>query len=82
MLEALGSTELNLLIDVGFNREVGQDVALYWSAEEGSLSKLIDEADAMDAKERSEYGLKAKERIKNAFSWEHIGQEYKKLWMN
>ena len=31
LLEALGSTDLNLLLDVGFNREVAQDGALYWS---------------------------------------------------
>ncbi len=80
LLEALGSTELNLLIDVGFNREVGEDAALYWSDSEGSLSQLIDEADAVDEKMRSEYGLKAKERIKSAFSWEYIGKKYKKLW--
>lgn len=80
LLEALGSTDLNLLIDVGFNREVGQHSALYWSAEAGSLSRLIDEADAMDSKLRSEYGLKAKERIKNAFSLQIIGDEYEILW--
>lgn len=80
LLEALGSTELNLLIDVGFNREVGEDSALYWSKDEGELAKLIDEADAMDAVMRSEYGLKAKERIKSAFSWKYIGKEYKKTW--
>lgn len=31
LLEALASTKLNLLYDVGFNREVGEDSALYWS---------------------------------------------------
>ena len=81
LLEALGSTDLNLLIDVGFNREVGEDSALYWGSEEGGLSRLIDEADGMDRSLRSEYGLKAKERIKSAFSWEYIGQEYEKLWI-
>ena len=29
LLEALGSTELNLLLDVGFNREVGKETSLY-----------------------------------------------------
>lgn len=80
LLEALGSTDLNLLIDVGFNREVGSDAALYWNDREGDLSRLIDESDTMDDKLRSDYGLKAKERIKNAFSWKFIGDEYQKLW--
>ena len=33
LLEALESTKLNLLLDVGFNREVGEDGALYWKKE-------------------------------------------------
>jgi len=31
LLEALATTDLNLLLDVGFNKEVGQDGALYWN---------------------------------------------------
>ena len=81
LLEALGSTELNLLLDVGFNREVGSDAALYWKKDEGSLAGLIDRADGMSADERAEYGAAAKERIKNAYSWEFIGDEYKRLWV-
>ena len=80
LLEAMGATDLNLLIDVGFNREVGQDAALYWGKEEGSLSKLIDKCDEMDEKVRIEYGLKAKDRIRTTYSWQFIGDEYKKLW--
>ena len=30
LIEALGSTDLNLLVDVGFNKEVAEDGALYW----------------------------------------------------
>lgn len=80
LLEALGATELNLLIDVGFNREVAEDSALYWDDSEGNLSQLIDKTDEMEASRREEYGLKAKERIKRAFSWDYIGSEYKKVW--
>ncbi len=47
LLEALGSTELNLLLDVGFNREVAEDAALYWNKEDGNLAKLIEKADQM-----------------------------------
>ena len=82
LLEALGSTELNLLIDVGFNREVGQEAALYWGSNEGDLAALIDQADAMSLEERDWYGEAAKNRIKSAYSWKFIGDEYKKLWDN
>ena len=80
LLEALGSTELNLLLDVGFNREVGHDAALYWSKEKGSLKDLIEEADRMDETVRADYGRRARERIRSAFSWKFIGDEYKKVW--
>ena len=33
LLEALGSTDLNLLLNVGFNKEVAEDSALYWIME-------------------------------------------------
>lgn len=80
LLEALGSTKLNLLIDVGFNREVGEDAALYWSGEDGSLSKLIEKADRMGEDEIEEYGRKAKARIEESYSWESIARKYEKLF--
>lgn len=80
LLEALGSTDLNLLYEVGFNKEVGEDAALYWSKNEGSLSGLINTVDKMENEKREEYGQKAKERIKTAYSWPFIGDEYIKIW--
>ncbi len=80
LLEALGSTELNLLLDVGFNKEVGQEAALYWSKKDGDLAGLIDRADAMDTECRDKFGIAAKERIITAYSWQFIGDEYKRVW--
>lgn len=81
LLEALGTTDLNLLLDVGFNREVAEDAALYWTKEPGNLAALIERADAMDAAERAELGKAAKSRIATAYSWRYIADEYKKLWL-
>ncbi len=80
LLEALGSTELNLLLDVGFNREVAEDAALYWSKEKGDLAALIDRADAMTEDEITALGKKAKKRIADAYSWQFIADEYERLW--
>ena len=80
LLEALGSTELNLLLDVGFNREVGASSALYWSKREGDLLGLIEKADALEADLRRRFGVAAKERVKAAYSWTFIGDEYKRVW--
>ncbi len=81
LLEALGSTNLNLLLDVGFNREVGEDGALYWCKKEGSLSKLIDEVDGFDEARIADYGIRAKKRISDFYSWDYIVSEYEKLFL-
>ena len=81
LLEALGSTKLNLLVDVGFNKEVGEDAALYWSTGEGSLSGLIEEADRMDPEEVEDFGRRAKKRIADAYTWESITDQYQKLFV-
>lgn len=47
LIEALGSTDLNLLVDIGFNREVAEDCALYWSKELGELAKLINQVEVL-----------------------------------
>ena len=80
LLEALGSTKLNLLYDVGFNREVAEDAALYWTLEDGDLAKLIDQSDSMDEEELEEMGQKAKQRIKDEYSWQYICDKYTKVW--
>lgn len=80
LLEALGSTKLNLLLDVGFNREVGKDAALYWNKEEENLSKLINRADSLLLEDRFAMGKKAKQRIREAYSWEYICAKYEKIF--
>lgn len=81
LIEALGSTNLNLLVDVGFNREVAEENALYWSRKEGALAKLIDMADEMKAEEIEELGKKAKKRVAEAYSWEKICGMYEDVFV-
>lgn len=76
LIEALGSTDLNLLYDVGFNREVGEDGALYWSKEDGNLAGLIDEADGFIAEDISRLGIIAKKNMHDKFVWEKINTDY------
>ena len=80
LLEALGSTELNLLLDVGFNREVAEEAVLYWTKEPGDLAALIEKADTMTAPEITALGAKAKNRIATAYSWAFICGEYQRLF--
>lgn len=80
LLEALGSTDLNLLLDVGFNREVAEDAAIYWNKEDKNLASLIDKADKMTKDELFSLGKKAKQRINSAYSWKHISDKYKEVF--
>jgi len=81
LLEALGSTDLNLLLDVGFNREVAEDSALYWSKKDGDLARLIEKADQMGAEELQKLGAKSTLRIEEAYSWSYICEKYEKVWL-
>ena len=76
LLEALGSTNLNLLLDVGFNREVAENAALYWTKELGNLAALIEKAERLNQAERTNYGLISKQRITNEYSWGKICKQY------
>lgn len=80
LLEALGSTNLNLLLDVGFNKEVAEDGALYWSKDKGNPAALIDKADQMPETVRKDMGKKAKDRILNWYSWDYIVDQYEQTF--
>ena len=81
LLEALSSTDLNLLLDVGFNREVAEESALYWTKETGNLARLIEQADTMSESDIAALAQKAKQRIATAYSWEFICSEYENLFL-
>lgn len=81
LLEALGSTDLNLLLDVGFNREVAEDAALYWTKEPGNLAELISFADALPQKKIGSYGLAASEVISKRYAWNYISNSYLKQFL-
>ena len=81
LLEALATTKLNLLLDVGFNKEVGQDGAVYWNKEDKNLANLIDKLDELPAENIEEYSKKAKNRILSNYSWDKIVKDYEDVFM-
>lgn len=81
LIEALGSTDLNLLLDVGFNREVAENSALYWSLECGNLAKLIDLVDTLDEKDIKKMGSMAKKRVQEKYTWEKICKLYEQCFL-
>ncbi|MBQ6961293.1 MAG: DUF1972 domain-containing protein [Clostridia bacterium] len=82
LLEGLAATKVNLLYDVVFNREAGRDAALYWRKEQGSLLALLQRAEEMPEAEREALGRKAKARIREAYRWQMIADQYASLWQD
>jgi len=82
LLEALATTNLNLLYEVNFNKEVAKQAALYWNKEENNLSSLLNNTEHMSKEEINQLGIKAKNRIKEEYSWEKIVKQYESIFQN
>ena len=78
LLEALASTKLNLLLDVGFNREVGEDGAIYWEKDE--LARVIENVEGFDQATVADLDFKSRQRIFSAFTWEKIVSDYEEMF--
>ncbi|EOA3463457.1 beta 1-4 rhamnosyltransferase Cps2T [Enterococcus hirae] len=81
LLEALSSTKLNLLLDVGFNREVAEDSAFYWNKDKSNLAELIETVNRIENLKREVYGDRAKKRINNLYCWEIICKKYTNVFL-
>ncbi len=81
LLEALASTQLNLLLDVGFNREVADDSALYWKKDLGSLSNLISKVEQLDKSGINVFDTASKMEITSRYSWQSIVSRYENLFI-
>jgi len=82
LLEALSTTNINLLYDIGFNKEVAKQSAKYWNKEENNLSSLINDLENITEEEKQKYGEMAKLRIKEEYNWEKIVSEYETTFQN
>lgn len=82
LLEALASTRLNLLLAVGFNQEVAQESALYWSKPKGNLAALIDSAEQLPKEKIQQLDEASTHRILQNFSWERICINYEEVFTN
>ncbi|MFS1664290.1 beta 1-4 rhamnosyltransferase Cps2T [Streptococcus sp. zg-JUN1979] len=79
LLEALASTKLNLLLNVGFNQEVAEDSAIYWDKD--NLDKTIAEAEALSDDDMERLNTKSTQRVQDHFSWDFIVEEYETLFL-
>lgn len=76
LLEALSLTELNILYDVNFNKDVGKESCLYFK-KEGSLTKTLNNIKDYD---RKKLGKEAKKIIEENFTWKIIVDKYKNIF--
>ncbi|MFU8692089.1 beta 1-4 rhamnosyltransferase Cps2T [Rossellomorea sp. FS2] len=81
LLESLSTTQLNLLLNVNFNSEVAEKGALYFSKLRGDLSKSIESAENLSETERESIHEKAICRIRKAYTWDKIVNEYEELFL-
>lgn len=79
LLEALNTTNLNILFNVSYNREVGEDSCLYFSKEANSLKKVISHADSLTKKDIAKMSKEAKTIINERYKWELIVDSYNKV---
>ena len=76
LLEGLSTTNLSLLFDVPFNREVGQDACLYFNSDDGNFVSTIYQAESLTKEDIERFGQKAKNIIKERYSWDFICSKY------
>ncbi|MBZ9636924.1 beta 1-4 rhamnosyltransferase Cps2T [Clostridium sp. FP1] len=81
LLEALSSTDINLLLGVNFNKEVGKEGALYFSKQDGDLASTINKAEKLKEDEIEIMSRTAKNIIEQFYSWDKIVNDYEELFL-
>ncbi|WP_027968159.1 beta 1-4 rhamnosyltransferase Cps2T [Streptococcus equinus] len=77
LLEALSSTKLNLLLNVGFNKEVGENGAVYWDKD--NLHDVIEKSETLSQEQIDELDKLSTKQVQERFSWNFIVDEYESL---
>ena len=72
LLRAMGAGVTTLAFDCDFNREVTDNLALYWSSAE-SYAELLDNFTPTDM------GLQLQERVSRVYQWDRVTDQYVEL---
>lgn len=76
LLEALSLTDINILYDVNFNKDIGKSSCLYFDKTK-HLAKIINNLGNCDSKKM---GKECKKIIEDNFTWEIIVNKYKEIF--
>lgn len=80
LLEALASTDLNILYDCGFNREVAEDGAMYFSKKQKSLACILAKAEALNNEDIAFFMSNARKRIIAEYYWDDVVKKYEDIF--
>ena len=80
LLEAMSATDLNLVYDVSFNRNVALNSALFWRLD--SLSVLMAQAEKLEVSEIDQLATRARAIIAEKYTWGKIVGQYEELFLN
>ena len=76
----MSATDLNLVFDVSFNRNVALSSALYWQKD--TLTDLIAEAEKLSLSEIETLAVEARDIIAEKYTWAGIVDQYERLFLN
>lgn len=82
LLEAMATTNINLLLNVDFNIEVGSGKAIYWGKQLHSLTDIINNVETFSNEYIQKLGDEAKQIVKEKYSWDLIINKYENLFLN
>lgn len=80
LLESLSITDVNIVLDSEYNREVCKDAVLYFDFEIGSLQDKLEQVEKFRSKDWQEYGNKAKEIINEDYTWDIVINKHEKIF--
>ncbi|MGH4118112.1 beta 1-4 rhamnosyltransferase Cps2T [Clostridium sp.] len=80
LLEAMSSTDINLLLNVKFNTEVGNHGALYFNKKEDNLANLINKTEELKEEEIASLAETSTNIIADFYSWDKIVNDYEELF--
>ncbi|WP_297671087.1 beta 1-4 rhamnosyltransferase Cps2T [Thomasclavelia sp.] len=82
LLEAMATTNINLLLNIDFNIEVGSSTAIYWGKQLHSLTDIINNVETFSNEYIQKLGDEAKQIIKEKYSWDLIINKYENLFLD
>lgn len=79
LLEAMWSTQVNVVLGVNFNRMTAGDSVIYFDKE--NLLTVLTSVEVLSEDERLVLQKKAKKIINEKYTWEHVCNQYEELFL-